>query len=121
MNRRFFALLAVALLFLMLVSFAWVANRSIRWVTSLPDRIEIRFEDDAMTAVITECIRASLTQPDTEMQTQSLHALLRGVEENPELADWLQTECGSELKTLRNSTDVGVASMASMLMSKENK
>ena len=27
MNRRFFALLAVALLFLMLVSFAWVANR----------------------------------------------------------------------------------------------
>ncbi|EGF28052.1 hypothetical protein RBWH47_01270 [Rhodopirellula baltica WH47] len=46
-----------------------------------------------------------------------LHSLLQGAEGNSELATWLQTEFESELESLANSTDVGVASLASMIMS----
>ncbi len=117
MNRRFLTLLALALLLLMVGSFAWVADRSIRWVSSLPDRIEMSFDGDDLTALFTEGIRASLTQPDADIQTQMLHSLLQGAEGNSELATWLQTEFESELESLANSTDVGVASLASMIMS----
>ncbi len=105
-------IVAAAVLCLLLALTAWGVVRLVAWAAELPNRINIQFEGEGVTAFITEGVRMTLRQPDPEQQFECLQMLADGIRTNPEVVPWIQAELESEISTLRNSPDPRVATLA---------
>ena len=105
-------ILASAALCVFLGLSVWGVAKIIAWASDLPNRVDVHVDGESVAWFITESARAALQQPDPETQFESLKALADGIESNPEVVPWIRAELGSDIDTLRGSSDPKVAALA---------
>jgi hypothetical protein len=105
----------VAIALFLLTGTTRVANRTVAWVSDLPNRFHV--DGEAMVNAVTGSIRSDLHATDAETQLQMLKLLTDGSTQDPEFLRWMRDLYSDDLQTLTESENADVATNAASLLS----
>lgn len=103
---------AVALALLVTSAATFCAYHAVVWARGLPGRFQGPQPGVSLNELFAAALRGRLTGADVSMKLQTLHSLHDGMQNSPELAQWIKHELYAELNELTESSNPRVASAA---------
>ncbi len=105
--KRFVVLAIVLAVVVLIAQTVSVANRTLAWARTLPDRFEYAHEEFVVAA--TEAVRLALHDTDAEKQLQMIKQLSDGAIQNRDTRVWIGDEYTRDLRILSESPNSDVA------------
>ena len=112
--QRLVILCIVLAVVTLIVQTVTVANRTLAWARTLPDRFE--YAHEVFVDAATDAVRLTLHDTDAETQLQTIKQLSDGAMQNRDTLVWIGDEYSQDLRILSESPNSDVAANATALL-----